>query len=166
MVTLPNGFPLDLTGAFNMLKTRKRLSVDDLRVLAMIEAAGEEFYMRIAKGVRDPEAAALLTQNGREERGHAHRLLKAIVAEGGDAFELPEPKDNPFFASLPGEMPATAEFLTMLEGAEQDGDRVYQAWADATPNAEVAKILRQNGREESRHGERDAKVVQILARSN
>jgi rubrerythrin len=166
MVTLPNGFPSDLLGAFDVLKSRKKLSVDDLRVLAMIEAAGEEFYVRIANGVRNAEAAALLTQNAREERGHAHRLLKAIVAEGGAAFVLPEPKDNPFFASLPAEIPATPEFLKMLESGEQDGDRVYQGWADGTSNADVAKILRQNGREESRHGERDAKVIELLARAH
>ncbi len=163
MVTLPNGFPSDLLGAFKVLKTRPKLAVEELRVLAMIEAAGEEFYLRIAKGVRDREAKELLTQNGREERGHAHRLIKAIAAESGETFVLPEPEDNPFIASMPAEYPATAEFLKMLETGEQDGDRQYQAWADGASNPAVAKILRQNGREESRHGERDARAVRLIA---
>ena len=89
MFALPAGYPPDITAAFNILKTRTRLSLDDMRVLALIEAAGEEFYLRIAKGVSNPEAAALLKQNGREELGHAHRLLKAIVAAGGESFKMP-----------------------------------------------------------------------------
>jgi rubrerythrin len=163
MFTLPPDYPSDISGAFGVLKTRKSLSLDDMRVLAVIEAAGEEFYVRIARGVRNPEAAALLIQNGREERGHAHRLLKAIVAAGGEPFELPAARDNPFIASLPHELPATVEFIRSLESGEQNGDRIYQAWADAAANDEVAKVLRQNGREETHHAERDAQVIRLLA---
>ncbi len=163
MFTLPPDYPSDISGAFGILKTRKSLSLDDMRVLAVIEAAGEEFYLRIARGVRNPQAAALLIQNGREERGHAHRLLKAIVAAGGEPFELPPASENPFIAGLPAEFPATPEFIASLEKGEKDGDRIYQTWADAAANDEVAQVLRQNGREETRHGERDAQVIRLLA---
>jgi rubrerythrin len=163
MVNLPNGFPSDLLGAFNVLKTHATLSVEDLEVLALLEAAGEEFYVRIARGVRDAEARALLLQNGREERGHAYRLVKAIALESGKTFELPEHAHNPFVAAMPSEMPATAEFLKMLESGEQDSDRQYQAWANGASKPEVAKSLRQNGREESRHGERDAQAMRLIA---
>jgi rubrerythrin len=163
MFTLPQGYPSDISGAFGVLKTRKSLSLDDMRVLAVIEAAGEEFYLRIARSVRNAEAAALLIQNGREERGHAHRLLKAIVAAGGEPFELPSANENPFIAGLPAQLPATPEFIASLEKGEKDGDRIYQAWADAAASDEVANVLRQNGREETRHGERDAQVIRLLA---
>jgi rubrerythrin len=163
MFTLPQGYPSDISGAFGVLKTRQSLSLDDMRVLAVIEAAGEEFYLRIARSVRNAEAAALLIQNGREERGHAHRLLKAIVAAGGEPFELPSAGENPFIAGLPAQLPATPEFIASLEKGEKDGDRIYQAWADAAANEEVANVLRQNGREETRHGERDAQVIRLLA---
>ena len=163
MVTLPNGFPSDLLGAFKVLTARPKLAVEDLKVLAMIEAAGEEFYLRIAKGVRDRDAKELLSQNGREERGHAHRLVKAIAAESGETFVLPESQENPFIASMPTEYPVTTEFLKTLESGEQDGDRQYQTWADGASNPTVAKILRQNGREESRHGERDAQAMRLIA---
>jgi rubrerythrin len=167
MVPLPSGFTSDLIAAFGVLKTRTALSVDDLRVLAMIEAAGEEFYVRIARSIPGNapgtvEAKTLLMRNGREERGHARRLLKAIAAEGA-TFDLPVHSDNPFVASLPPEIPATAGFLKGLESGEQEGDRQYQAWADAATNPVVARILRQNGREETRHGRRDAQVVRLLA---
>ena len=163
MIQLPPGYPADFAGALAVLKTRTRLSLDDMRVLALLEAAGEEFYLRIAKGVGHAEAAALLIQNGREERGHAYRLLKAIELSGGEPYELPGADANPFIAGLPAQMAASSEFLSSLERGEQDGDRTYQRWADAAANPEVAKILRQNGREETRHGERDAQVAQLLA---
>jgi rubrerythrin len=163
MIALPDGFPSDLGGAFNLLKTRTKLAADDLRVLAMLEAAGEEFYRRVAKGVRDTKAKALLIQNGREERGHARRLVKAIAAESGEAFVLPEPEQNPFVAVMPSEFPVDAEFIKTLESGEYEGDSQYQTWADGASNPKVEKLLRQNGREESRHGERDAQVIRLIA---
>ena len=42
---------------------RKSLSLDDRRVLAVIEAAGEEFYLRIARGVGHAQVNRLLAPN-------------------------------------------------------------------------------------------------------
>ena len=56
MQALPSGFPNDLIGAFDILKTRSRLAVDDLKVLAMIESAGEILYQNMAKTVSSEEA--------------------------------------------------------------------------------------------------------------
>lgn len=162
---LPPGYPSDFAGALGVLKSRQSLSVEDLRVLALVEAAGEELYLRIARGIRLPEAAALLVQNGREERGHAHRLMKAIVAAGGEAFDLPKPEDNPFVATMPATFPATVEFIGSLESGEKNGDRLYQHWAAGAANETIAQVLRQNGLEETRHGERDAEVVRLLQAS-
>ena len=39
---------------------------------------------------------------------------------------------------------------------------MYQNYADHEENTEVAELLRQNGREEARHGERVSRVVEIL----
>jgi hypothetical protein len=162
MQALPSGFPNDLYGAFDILKSRSRLAVDDLKVLAMIESAGEVLYQNIAKTVSSEEAKKLLTRNGQEERGHARRVLKAIHILDGDSFELPTLPENPFIPGLPPEIPVNGEFLAMLEGAEVDGDRIYNTWADAEPNAAVAKLLRQNGAEEGNHGLRVAKVKELL----
>ncbi|MSR13628.1 MAG: ferritin-like domain-containing protein [Gammaproteobacteria bacterium] len=154
MTTLPAEYPKDAFEAFGYLKTRQTLSVEDLKVLAMIECYGEVFYQLLASGVKDAEAKALLTRNGQEERGHAHRLLKAIRLKSGEDFVLPSNEDNPFMALAPSEVPANDELLSMLEQGEIDGDLVYQQWADAEPNAEVAQLYRLNGREETRHCER------------
>jgi rubrerythrin len=103
-------------------------------------------------------------RNAAEERGHAHRLLKAIALKGG-SFELPSHADNPFQPLALSEMPANAELLAMLQQAEVDGDLQYQQWADAEDNAEIAQLLRLNGREETRHCERVEEVKKRLALS-
>jgi rubrerythrin len=162
MQALPSGFPSDLIGAFAVLKTRGRLAIDDLKVLAMIESAGELLYLNMAKTLSSAEAKKLLTRNGHEERGHAHRILKAIHILDGNSFDLPEHPDNPFVPGLPPEIPVSGEFLAMLEREEVDGDRQYNIWADGESNSEVAKLLRQNGAEECNHGRRVAEVKQML----
>ena len=56
-----------------------------------------------------------------------------------------------------------ADLLNIIEQSEKDGDLQYQVWADAESSDAVAKILRQNGAEETRHGERVAQVVALLS---
>ncbi len=165
MNALIPGYPADFFGAIEILKTRKKLSIDDVKALALVETAGEVFYLNVAKGLSNPTARALLTKSGNEERGHAHRLLKAIKLLGDDDFVLPANDQNPFVASVVGEFPVNVEFLAMLEMGEKDGDLMYQRWADAESNPEVAKIYRQNGSEETLHSERATQVKQLLAGS-
>jgi rubrerythrin len=161
MSLLPPGFPDDVFGAFEVLKGRAPLSVEDLKVLAMIEVSGEYLYQAIARAAPDNECKALLKRNGQEERGHAHRMLKAIALKGGE-FALPADGEIPFVRNTPQEIPTNAEFLEMLAGAEDGGDEIYARWADAEPDAEVARLLRLNGREEARHGERVNEVRKRL----
>ena len=153
MSLLPPGFPEDVFGAFEVLKGRAPLSVEDLKVLAMIEVSGEYLYQAMVRATPDEECQALLRRNGQEERGHAHRMLKAIAMKG-EQWSLPGDHEIPFVRSTPNEIPTNDEFLGMLATAEDGGDEVYGRWADAEPDAEVAKLLRLNGREEARHGER------------
>lgn len=163
MATLPAGYPPQAFEAFDLLKSRRPLSVTDLQVLAMIEGFGEVFYEGLAASVSG-EAAVLLRRNGQEERGHAHRVLKAIEIKSGAPFALPPAAGNPFVQAA-ASYPASEEFLGMLAEAEVDGERTYLAWAEAEPDAEVAKLLRQNGREEMRHSERVSQARQLLAES-
>jgi rubrerythrin len=162
MATLPAGCPNDPIAALDYLKTRSVLSVEDLKVLAMIETWGEVFYEVLANGVADEESKKLLLRNGAEERGHAHRLLKVLKLKGA-AWELPSNEENPFNPCGLGEVPANSELLGMLQQAELNGDEQYQVWADAEANDEVAQLLRLNGREETRHFERVAEVKQRLS---
>lgn len=160
MSILPAGYPTDAGAAFKLLGTRTKLSIDDLKVLALLEQTGEAGYFAMAAATHNEEAKALLTRNGQEERGHAHRLLKAIKLLGGD-FALPEDRENPFYSGrvLPQLTGNMMEAIAMAEGG---GNLDYQRWADAEPNQEVAKIYRQNGSEESRHQERATQVQALL----
>ena len=163
MATLPAGYPSEAFAAFAFLQSRKTLSIEDLQVLAMIECYGEQFYFLLADGVSHAEAQVLLRRNGQEERGHAHRMLKAITLKGGAPFTLPQASENPFMAFAPSAVALDKDLIAALEQGEADGDLSYQAWADAEPNAEIAELLRLNGREESRHGERVTEVKRLLA---
>jgi rubrerythrin len=161
MTDLPSGYPNDQMEAFALLSTRDTLSIDDMKILALLEAAGESFYLAVADAVENEEAKSLLTRNGQEERGHAHRLLKAIALLGGE-YNLPEDTQNPYVQPMDLKGMINTDLLAIIEKTEQDGDLQYQAWADAHSNDAVAKILRQNGIEETRHGDRIAQVAALL----
>jgi|AntAceMinimDraft_5_1070358.scaffolds.fasta_scaffold04245_4 hypothetical protein len=161
MTTIPSGYPTDQIEAFALLATRERLSIDDMKILALLEAAGEAFYFAAADAVKNDEAKNLLRRNGQEERGHAHRLLKAIELSGS-SFDLPADEDNPYIQPMDLDGIINADLLQIIQQSEQDGDLQYQVWADAESSDAVAKILRQNGVEETRHGERVAQVVTLL----
>ena len=161
MTSIPSGYPNDQMEAFALLATRAKLSIDDMKILALLEAAGETFYLAAAAAVDSDEAKNLLTRNGQEERGHAHRLLKAIALLG-EEYKLPDDEDNPYVQAMDLNGMINADLLNIIQQTEQDGDLQYQTWADAEGNDAVAKILRQNGAEETRHGERVAQVVGLL----
>ncbi len=46
--------------------------------------------------------------------------------------------------------------------AENNGNTLYDTWASHTANAEAAALLRQNGKEEVRHGERAAEAMALV----
>jgi rubrerythrin len=152
--------PTDFFAAVAAIGAIETLDVDAMRLLYRIEMSGEDFYFGIADRIGDARAADLLRRNGREERGHAERLRKAIGLKLGRAFE-PEPSDLARFdIPLPDEIPAA--MLGLIVQGELDGDAGYQRWADREPDPEVQKLLRQNGREETRHGERVREVMTLL----
>jgi rubrerythrin len=161
MITLPAGYPTELIAAFEVLKSRKRLGIEELKVLALVESAGELFYQAMAKTAKNEEARKLLRRTGQEERGHARRVVNALEILGLESPALPDIKDNPFVKNIPAEIPLSGDFLSMLEQAEFDGDAHYQTWADGEPNGEIAKLLRQNGAEETRHGERAQQIKRL-----
>jgi rubrerythrin len=138
------------------------LDVDAMRLLFRVERTGEDFYNGVADRIGDEQAAALLRKNAREERGHAERLRRAIAIKLGGTFE-PTAED---LAHYPVPLPDTIplELLPQIVQAEIDGDAGYQRWADGEPDPEVQRLLRQNGREETVHGERVSEVIAILRR--
>ena len=160
MSAIPTGYPASANEAFALLQSRDRLSIDDLKVMAMIEQSGEPFYMAMARAAGNPEASALLEKNAHEELGHAHRLLNAIRLLGG-TFSLPKAEENPY--ALPAffdDLDIT--FLSELIKGEEGGEENYQKWATNEPNPDVASLYRLNGGEEVGHGQRVAQVIALL----
>ena len=163
MYQLPPEYPSDPFEAFAFLKSRETLQDEDFRVIALVESYGELFYQILARGLPNDEARSLLARNAAEERGHAHRMLKALRLRTGEVFELPPIEENPFHALAPAEIPYSDELVGLLQQGEIDGDLSYQKWADGEPNPEIAQLLRQNGAEELRHCERVKQVCALLA---
>ena len=160
MSTITEGYPASACEAIALLQTRPQLSINDMKVLALIEQSAEGFYLDLARAAGNPEVAALLERNGHEERGHAHRLVKALGALG-ETFTLPPVEQNPFHQPMHCES-LDRDFLTCLVQAEQGVDSSYQTWADHASNSEVEKILRQNGKEETGHGARVSQALDLL----
>ncbi|MBM4268468.1 MAG: ferritin-like domain-containing protein [Deltaproteobacteria bacterium] len=156
--------PTDFFTAVASLGKIEQLDVDTMRLLYRIERSGEDFYNMIADRIGDEESAVLLRQNGREERGHAERVRKAIGIKLGHAYEPTAQDLENFPVPLPDAIPP--EVLPVIVQGEIDGDAGYQKWADRESNPEVQALLRQNGREETRHGERVREVIALLSKRN
>ncbi len=151
----------DFFAAVTALGAIEQLDVDAMRLLFRIECSGEDFYNLIADRIGNDEAADLLRRNGREERGDAERVRRAIEAKLGRPF-APEPRDlERYPIPLPETIPH--ELLPVIVQGELDGDTGYQRWADRESDPEVQRLLRLNGREETVHGERVKRVIEILA---
>jgi rubrerythrin len=163
--SLPADLPADFNTAFQRLLARDRLDVEDMKLMVLLETAGDPLYQKLAELAPSEEAAKLLRQNGREETAHAHRLKQAIEILTGTRFELPGLDENPYSEPPPLPEALSPELLRGVASAEQGGDAMYQRYADNEPNLEVAELLRQNGREELRHGERVEQVIAILEQS-
>jgi len=161
MSNLPADLPPDFASAFRRLSAVKRLEVEDMKLMVLLECAGMPLYERLADLVEPAEAKDLLRQNGREETAHAHRLKRAIEKKTGAPFELPGLDLNPY-ADPPPVAAVDAALLAGVQEGETAGDVMYQRYADHEPDPEVADLLRQNGREEGRHRERVARVIELL----
>jgi rubrerythrin len=150
----------DFFSAATALAAVKDLDVDAMRLLFKVERSGEKFYEGIADRIGNPRAADLLRRNGREERGHAERVRRALGVKLGQPWE-PAADDLALYPiPLPDEIPAT--LLPVIVKAELDGDAGYQHWADRESDPEVQRLLRQNGREETVHGQRVTAVIALL----
>ena len=150
----------DFFSAVTALTTLDTLDVDGMRLLFRVERTGELFYDAIAERIGDPECAALLRRNAREELGHAERIRRALGVKLGRPFE-PGPDDLALYpVPLPPEIPPM--ILQQIVAGEIAGDTGYQRWADREADPEIQRLLRLNGREETVHGERVTQVIQRL----
>jgi rubrerythrin len=151
---------MDFFSASQAVAKAKEMDLATMELVFRLENSGEEFYNALADRVDNAEAAELLRRNGREERGHARRLQRAISIKLGQDWEPSEEVMQNFAIPLPDEI--GIDVFPAIVKAEIDGDTGYQRWADRESDPEVARLLRLNGREETIHGERVSKALEIL----
>ena len=162
MTPLPENAPQTLGAAFAHIYTVGKPTLTDLKVMVLVEAAGLTLYEETAKATDNPQVQALLRHNGREEMAHAHRVSKAIRAFSGEDFPPPDAADNPYLVGPIPSTPVTAAGLKKTAEAEFGGDALYARWAAATENVEAAALFRQNGKEETDHGNRLLEAAALL----
>jgi len=150
----------DFVTAAAALGELERLDVPAMEVLFRLECSGEDFYNALADRIGNEDAAELLRRNGREELGHARRVQRAISLKLGTDYEPTGDVLERFTIALPEKV--GVEVLPFVVQGEIDGDAGYQRWADNEPDPEVARLLRLNGREETKHGERVKQAIAIL----
>lgn len=153
--------PDDFFAAVTALGGCAHLDLDALRLLYRVERAGETFYELLAERIGDARAADLLRRNAREERAHAERVRKVLGIRLGRPWEPTAADQAPFAIPLPPVV--TAELLPLIVQGELAGNADYQRWADGESDPEAQRLLRQNGREETEHGERVRQVIALLA---
>ncbi len=162
MQPLPEGAPDNIGEAFAKISASAAPSITDLQIMVLIEAAAKPGYGAMAAEATHPEIKALMLANGREELAHAHRVARAIgILTGGAPYPVPAPEDNPYLTRPFPRAPISKAMLEGLAQSEFGGDGLYQKWAQSCPNPQVAELFRQNGREETRHGERMKRAVAL-----
>lgn len=162
-IVLDAHLPQTIREAFAHIGTVTAPTIDDLKVMVLVEAASETLYQVTAQGTDNAEVIALLHHNAREEMKHAHRAAQAIAALGGGDFPPPAAQDNPYLKA--GSFPlseVTPEALRKLSAGEFGGEALYEGWAASLDNAEAAALLRANGREETDHGNRLLQAAALL----
>jgi rubrerythrin len=161
-IQLPDGAPQTIGEAFAHINAVTAPSLDDLKVMVLLEAAGLDMYRGMMPGTDNAEVAALFERNGREELAHAHRVSKAIMAISGEDFAPPASEDNPYLSGPIPSAAITAEALRSIAQGEFAGEGLYQRWAASCDNAEAARLFRLNGGEEREHGDRLIEAAALL----
>jgi rubrerythrin len=160
MSRLPASAPDSVGAAFAHINSVVSPTIDDLKLMVFLEASGLCAYEELARSAHNDAVAALLRANGREELAHAHRVAEVIERLTGESFPPPQAEDNPY--ARPSGLKVDRRILEHLVSAETNGERLYETWATHTSDPEAAALLRQNGKEEIRHGERAAEAIALL----
>lgn len=160
MHSIPEGAPGQMHEAFSYIGGISSPTADDLRLMVLLEAAGETMYGAMADCLPDPEAAALLRASGRDERRHAQRVSEALGLLGIE-YRVPAAAENPYLKDWRSPV-VTIDLLDRLAMSEYGGEAMYEQWASQCPDPAAASLLRQNGAEETVHGDRLKKVVERM----
>ena len=137
------------------------LDIETAELLIRVENSGDVLYNALAERLNNEEAAELLRKNGREEVGHARRMMKVISLKTGTEYVPSAEVLEKFEVDLPESLDASS--LPMIVEGELQGDIGYQKWASHETDPEVIELLLRNGREETKHAERIKQAIEILA---
>lgn len=163
MVELEPGMPRTIGEAFAHIGQVRAPTVNDIKVMVLVEAASETLYRKTAEGTDHAGVIDLLHTNGAEEMKHARRAAQVVQLLGGGDYPPPPPEANPYLATGAFPFaPVTPEALRKLAEAELSGEALYEAWAAHVDNAEAATLLRANGVEETDHGNRLLQAAELL----
>lgn len=138
----------------------EKLDIETAELLIRVENSGDVLYDELASRLNNEEAAALLRKNGREEVGHARRMMKVISLKTGAEYVPSAEVLEKFKVDLPESLDASS--LPMIVEGELQGDIGYQKWASHETDPEVIELLLRNGREETKHAERIKQAIAIL----
>lgn len=139
----------------------EELDLETLEILIRVENSGDVLYGALADRLDNEEAADLLRRNGREEVGHARRMMKVMSLKLGHEY-VPSPE---VLEKFPVDLPDSVDASTLpfiVEG-ELQGDIGYQKWAARETDEEIIRLLLLNGREETKHAHRVQEAIAILA---
>ena len=161
MIALNENMPKTAAEAGAYIFTVTKPTLDDLKVMVLLEASGQGFYAALAEAAPNEEIRALLAKNGQEEMGHAHRVARVIKQIFSEDFPPPGPEANPYYMK-PAGLAVTGEMLDGITQGETAGEALYDGWATYLGDEEAARQLRQNGKEERGHGERAQQAKALL----
>ena len=137
------------------------LDIETAELLIRVENSGDVLYNALAERLNNEEAAELLRKNGREEVGHARRIMKVVSLKTGTEYVPSAEVLEKFVVELPESLDASS--LPMIVEGELQGDIGYQKWASHETDPEIIELLLRNGREETKHAERIKQAIEILA---
>ncbi len=160
MSQLPASAPDTAGAAFAHINAVVSPTIDDLKLMVFLEASGQTAYEELARTAPNPRISSLLAANGREELAHAHRVSKVIKQLTGEDFPPPAPEANPY--ARPSGRSVDRQMLNQLVIAEDNGATLYETWANHIGDPAAARWLRQNGEEETLHGQRAAQAIAFL----
>lgn len=141
------------------LGTADVLDDETAELLIRVENSGDVLYDALAERLGNEDAAKLLRLNGREEVGHARRIIEVMTLRHG-TYEPPAHVFDKFPVELPDSIDASS--LPYIVEGELQGDVGYRKWAAAETDPRIVELLLRNGREETKHAERIQRAIAIL----
>ena len=162
MHSIPAGAPKTFEEAFMYISTVTNPSIDDLKLMLLLEAAGKGIYDLLAAEADHEELRAVFSRNGREELAHAHRISRVIGKLTEFDYPVPSPEDNPYVVETGIKLAVGKELLAKLIATEMSGGDLYEHWAANCQDEEAAALLRRNGVEDAEHGARLQRAAELF----